>query len=302
MPIKAACDCGKSVSVPEKFAGKRIKCPECQQPIDVPKAAVSNRTPKPASKITVKCECGKALAVGANLAGKNVKCPNCGEAVAIPTGQQQPAKQSVAASPDLDEDFGGLGDSGGLGDLLDEADLSATTSGNRCPECRNELRPDDVLCVKCGFHLDAGKRLSTKKVIKPESISLKAGMHQDTAPPKTKGPAPSEVNLVAMLLKLAGVIWGVVLIAMIAKVVMPLASGNLKAGQITEAYMTSGIYAAIFGVVIWLNFFAAKMMLLGTKLGRILGIVFSILYIPALIGILMIIKAISSEVSNYCKS
>ena len=36
MPISVGCDCGKSLSVPEKYAGKRVKCPSCSNSIDVP--------------------------------------------------------------------------------------------------------------------------------------------------------------------------------------------------------------------------------------------------------------------------
>ena len=32
MPLIVACDCGKRVQVKESLAGKRIRCPECQEP------------------------------------------------------------------------------------------------------------------------------------------------------------------------------------------------------------------------------------------------------------------------------
>jgi hypothetical protein len=36
MSIKFACSCGKAYKVPEKFAGKRVKCKQCDEPIRVP--------------------------------------------------------------------------------------------------------------------------------------------------------------------------------------------------------------------------------------------------------------------------
>lgn len=36
MSIKFACSCGKAYKVPEKFAGKRVKCKDCGEPIRVP--------------------------------------------------------------------------------------------------------------------------------------------------------------------------------------------------------------------------------------------------------------------------
>jgi len=39
MPIKVTCQCGKQLAVKDKFAGRRIKCPDCQKPVSVPRPA-----------------------------------------------------------------------------------------------------------------------------------------------------------------------------------------------------------------------------------------------------------------------
>lgn len=36
MPIKIECSCGKKLSVKDEFAGRRMKCPDCGQPISIP--------------------------------------------------------------------------------------------------------------------------------------------------------------------------------------------------------------------------------------------------------------------------
>jgi len=36
MPIKVKCACGKQLSASDKMAGKRVKCPNCAQPISIP--------------------------------------------------------------------------------------------------------------------------------------------------------------------------------------------------------------------------------------------------------------------------
>src|SRR5207302_1397762 len=37
MPISVTCDeCDKQLTVADRFAGKRVKCPKCEGPIDVP--------------------------------------------------------------------------------------------------------------------------------------------------------------------------------------------------------------------------------------------------------------------------
>jgi len=40
MPIKVICQsCQKELNAPEKYAGKRVKCPGCQEPLAIPGAA-----------------------------------------------------------------------------------------------------------------------------------------------------------------------------------------------------------------------------------------------------------------------
>lgn len=38
MPIKVSCACGKSFAAPDNLAGKKVKCPACQQPLAIPAA------------------------------------------------------------------------------------------------------------------------------------------------------------------------------------------------------------------------------------------------------------------------
>ena len=57
MPVEVKCDsCNKRFRVPDKYAGKRVKCPGCKGAIDVPGAAPSGAKPsssaKPAGKTT----------------------------------------------------------------------------------------------------------------------------------------------------------------------------------------------------------------------------------------------------------
>jgi hypothetical protein len=61
MSIKAVCQCGKSFNVPEKFRGKRGKCPSCGEPVlvggeEVPEVS---STPKTSKKTGTKKTTGK---------------------------------------------------------------------------------------------------------------------------------------------------------------------------------------------------------------------------------------------------
>jgi hypothetical protein len=62
MPIQVACDCGKKLRVKDESAGKKIRCPGCQEILSVPapdlvepdeddvSAAVTSEPPKPAPR------------------------------------------------------------------------------------------------------------------------------------------------------------------------------------------------------------------------------------------------------------
>ena len=70
MPIPVNCpECGKKINAPDKFAGKRVKCPKCKTPMEIPGAGQGDGEMKldgnPAGKTTTP------------LGGKN--CPNCGK-------------------------------------------------------------------------------------------------------------------------------------------------------------------------------------------------------------------------------
>ncbi len=87
MPLVVNCSCGKQLRVPDEFAGKRVKCPACQNPCAVPAAGAPSRT-APATPagtmISFRCTCGQTMQARAEFAGRKTKCPSCGEVVPIP--------------------------------------------------------------------------------------------------------------------------------------------------------------------------------------------------------------------------
>lgn len=48
MPIPFQCECGKTLNVPDQYAGQRVKCPACSTTIQVPAVAAANRPSRPA--------------------------------------------------------------------------------------------------------------------------------------------------------------------------------------------------------------------------------------------------------------
>lgn len=164
--IRVKCRCGKVLAAPFKAAGKQVQCPACKQPLKVPasashpdsqpdkKSPPAAEAPKASAseKVKVKCQCGKVLAVDPKLAGKAVKCPQCQAAIRVPASAPSSAKSTQPAAS-----------SSSIEDLLDEAGVTKSKTGKRCPECRADIAPDAVLCVQCGYHLEMGKKLRSPR-------------------------------------------------------------------------------------------------------------------------------------------
>jgi hypothetical protein len=87
MTIPVACTCGKRFRAKPELAGKRVRCPSCQSPIQIPSA----ETAAPASPpIAVTCQCGQRFRAPAHLAGKRVKCSVCQQPISVPDPQAAP--------------------------------------------------------------------------------------------------------------------------------------------------------------------------------------------------------------------
>jgi ribosomal protein L40E len=88
------------------------------------------------------------------LRGKTVACPKCGKRLRVETNSDAtgpPQSAHKLSSP--------------IEDLFDEVGLSGTKTGRICTECESELSPEAVICIKCGFNMETGKRLKTKRDI-----------------------------------------------------------------------------------------------------------------------------------------
>jgi hypothetical protein len=114
--------------------------------------------------IKVTCQCGKSFAAKDELAGKAVKCPSCQQPLRIPaaTGAAAGAapKSSAGKAPASAAATGG-----GNHDLFDEIGLKQHAPGTRpCPGCAEPLPEAHVVCVKCGYNVKLGRRMTTVKV------------------------------------------------------------------------------------------------------------------------------------------
>ena len=75
--VNFSCDnCGQKIKAPDKFCGRRVKCPKCSSILVVPQEQ---------AKIRFNCRsCGKKISVPETHAGKKGKCPKCKTLVVVP--------------------------------------------------------------------------------------------------------------------------------------------------------------------------------------------------------------------------
>jgi hypothetical protein len=85
VPISFLCSCGKQLRVPEDYAGRRVKCPGCGEPLTVPAGEAPARA---AGTVRFACSCGKQMQARAEYAGQPAKCPGCGAVVIIPGAEE----------------------------------------------------------------------------------------------------------------------------------------------------------------------------------------------------------------------
>ena len=175
MPIPVKCKCGKQFAAPEKFAGKKVKCPECSSQLVIPTATEPSAKPgsAPSSKLAVKCSCGKAFAAKPELAGKKVRCPSCKEPVKIPSSEPKSATPEQAKAKSSD-------------DLFDELEIGFRGGGGRrCPECKRSMPETAIVCIECGYNENLGRRMKVDRPITKEDRDRRAAAKSD-GPPKGK--------------------------------------------------------------------------------------------------------------------
>jgi hypothetical protein len=142
-PLEITCpNCRKEIKVPAEFAGKTIRCTNCQAAFRVPGG------PAPAKPAPAR-PAGPAKPVAAKPANP---------AAPIPFADEPPKKKPFAD----DEEHTEAGKAANPYGVVKESDAA------RCPFCAKELDPPDAkVCLHCGYDLLERKRHVVKKVYQP---------------------------------------------------------------------------------------------------------------------------------------
>ena len=136
-------NCGKNLKVPAQFAGKMIRCKQCETTFEVPSpGAAKPATAKPATAKPATAKPAPPRATDPNAPIKFQDDPSVAE-----TGDKSahPAHEEENANP--------------YGVTKDDSDVP------RCPFCALELDPPDTkICLSCGYDLLERRRHGSKKV------------------------------------------------------------------------------------------------------------------------------------------
>jgi hypothetical protein len=237
MAIELACPkCRQKYRLKDELAGKKAKCAKCGESMQIPGAKPVTAGVAPAAKATTAQTSAPKPAAQKPAPAKPVA------AVVAPS-------KPVIADPLPD-----------LSDLFDDSfpvaaqpsRLESTSSGSSCPKCGGSLASNAVVCVKCGYNKQTGKKLSTSRESSSSSATKKG-----SASTLMKGTLFSFIG--AMIG--AGVWVGIIIatgyeIGYVAWGLGGAAGVGMAAGHEDDDGTTAGIIASIMAIV---GIFAAKL-------------------------------------------
>ncbi|MBW8041783.1 MAG: hypothetical protein FVQ85_17540 [Planctomycetes bacterium] len=124
-------NCGQKIKADDRYAGKRVRCPKCKSPLQVPQTegvASSGET----SIIKFRCpNCQQKIGLSPDYAGKVVACAKCKHRLRVPQGPSKPVQPQVPEELATggvvgEQPFADDGGSADLGDMNDLLQLEAS--------------------------------------------------------------------------------------------------------------------------------------------------------------------------------
>lgn len=165
MTLSITCPCGKKLLVKHEHAGKVVKCPACQTQVPIPNQNADASAPGNKSQDKLDDTDTEATQVAARTASvakvESKSTSGTNGTSATESSAPQSSTTPTAANPNM---LPAPHIHTPMDDLLEELGFRASQSRNNCPQCNSALADDVVLCVNCGFHLEKGKPLKTKRI------------------------------------------------------------------------------------------------------------------------------------------
>ena len=167
----------RGISVRNAHAGKKGKCPKCQNAVRVPLlgtlleghgqavAAKPSAAAAPVATISFVCAmCDGNVEVRQSSAGKITECPACGSFVEVPGGDTDPYGEEIATA--------GIGP--GIADMEAGGEAIITTGKVICPSCQRKLPDSTPVCARCGIYIKNGRPILTAWDVDPDELEDKA--------------------------------------------------------------------------------------------------------------------------------
>lgn len=136
--------CEKKIAVRPDYAGKKVRCPGCKQPIRVP-------SPRPQRSAT-----GVPVAMGDSPGDSSAGGASSISLEALAAMEENATAELRHLSPKSSA----------------QPEAMRVPGGKECPGCDASVKPDAVICVHCGHNFESGKQLKTKKS-KERQVSVK---------------------------------------------------------------------------------------------------------------------------------
>lgn len=174
MPISTSCSCGRKLNLKDELAGKMVKCPQCGSPLKVPdgkSTATAVATPPPTlrsappdSRIIAR----KKEEAGPKILMTNFKSLEDFDAA----GNVKKKKKTFDEEERQTSEVGNTG--GEMAKIAADAmKVTETKPKLRCPGCGKGVKPDDVICMKCGTNIKTGRRIGESGfTLTPKKILL----------------------------------------------------------------------------------------------------------------------------------
>jgi hypothetical protein len=187
--------------------------------------------------------------------------------------------------------------------LLDDVGVSKAGAAGSCPNCKQQMPQNAVLCINCGFHLEDGRQLGTKSLIRKHQ-----GVGKALLGTEIRADLPSSLIKLMSTAKLAGIVCVLFASCSISVAVimatMPEVAAEIQSrvhSASVALFGASGVLSFVSGV---LSFFVSNKARRGSPTARTLGWLTSCLMLPlvpfgTLFGLMMIILLIHPETKRF---
>ena len=181
--IRCKCNnCGFEIKTYDKFAGKRVRCPKCKEPLQIPHG-VGGTGPREGAVIKFRCpNCNQKIGVPPQYGGKVVRCAKCKHQLRVPqapgaAAQPKPQDDLAALRAGQEQPAADEGRLPGLGDMSDLLQLEASAPSVEDPlqlspveESGGEGGPGDYASqfpTRPSFQTDGGGEKKKNKLVVP---------------------------------------------------------------------------------------------------------------------------------------